>query len=144
LRTRLLRAAALVTPNLHEAAALAGVEVRSVSAMREAARHLSGMGARAVLVKGGHLESDAVDVLYAAGEFYEFTAPRLQTHNTHGTGCTYSAAITAELAKGKPLVDAVASAKRFITEAIRTNPGLGRGCGPVNHHAPLPDGRGSV
>jgi hydroxymethylpyrimidine/phosphomethylpyrimidine kinase len=95
------------------------------------------MGARAVLIKGGHLEGESTDVLFDGSEFREFPAPRLLTSHTHGTGCTYSAAITACLAGGAPLADAVARGKRFIHEAIRSNPGLGHGCGPVNHHAPV-------
>jgi hydroxymethylpyrimidine/phosphomethylpyrimidine kinase len=93
------------------------------------------MGCKAALVKGGHLPGEAVDVLFLNGEFHEFAAERIPSRHTHGTGCTYSAAITAELAKGVGLYDAVQSAKHFITEAIRSSPGLGAGCGPVNHHA---------
>jgi hydroxymethylpyrimidine/phosphomethylpyrimidine kinase len=93
------------------------------------------MGAAAVLIKGGHLEGDATDVLFDGREWRDFPDPRIRTRNTHGTGCTYSAAITAGLARGAPLAEAVATAKRFIAEAIRTNPELGHGSGPVNHHA---------
>jgi hydroxymethylpyrimidine/phosphomethylpyrimidine kinase len=132
---RLLPRAFLITPNLEEAACLTGIEVRSVEAMRQAAARLCTMGAQAALVKGGHLEGDATDVLFAGGAWREFTAPRVHTPHTHGTGCTYSAAITAELARGTPLETAVARAKAFLTEAIRTAPGLGHGCGPLNHHA---------
>lgn len=135
---RLVPRASLLTPNLAEAAALTGLEVTDVAGMRRAAARLAEMGARAVLVKGGHLDASATDVLFAAGEWREFTAERIATTHTHGTGCTYSAAIAAELARGTPLAAAVARAKAFITEAIRTNPGLGRGTGPVNHHAALP------
>ena len=88
-----------------------------------------------MLVKGGHLASTATDLLLVDGGWYEFPAERIETVHTHGSGCTYSAAITAELAKGTPLVEAVRRAKRFIAEAIRTNPRLGGGSGPVNHHA---------
>ncbi len=138
---RLIPRAALVTPNLHEAAALAGFPVRDLHEMRRAAEALLGLGARAVLIKGGHLESAATDVLLTEGRFYEFPAPRVATPHTHGTGCTYSAAIAAGLARGLALPEAVQAAKAYITEAIRTNPGLGRGAGPVNHHAriALPD-----
>jgi hydroxymethylpyrimidine/phosphomethylpyrimidine kinase len=136
LRDELLPQAALVTPNLPEAAALTGLVIRTVADMRAAARRLCELGARAALVKGGHLEGDATDVLFDGAAFHEFPAPRIDTPHTHGTGCTYSAAITACLAAGDPLVRAVERAKRFIAEAIRTNPGLGHGCGPVNHHAP--------
>ncbi len=133
--TRLLPRAALITPNLAEAEALVGGEIRDIDAMRAAARTLCEMGAHAALVKGGHLEGDAVDVLYFAGDWSLFRGPRIDTRHTHGTGCTYSAAITAELARGAQLNEAVAVAKAFITGAIRSNPGLGRGNGPVNHHA---------
>ncbi len=132
---KLIPRAFLVTPNLSEAAALAGFEICDVDAMRKAARRIVEMGARAVLVKGGHLAGAATDVLYDGRAWREFTAARIETRHTHGTGCTYSAAITACLAAGSALEDAVTRAKAFITEAIRTSPGLGRGSGPVNHHA---------
>lgn len=125
----------LVTPNLHEAAALTGLVVETEAQMVEAGRRLLGMGPRAVLVKGGHLAGRASDLLLTAESEDWFTAERVETPHTHGTGCTYSAAITALLAAGRPLREAVAEAKRFIAEAIRTNPGLGQGHGPVNHFA---------
>ena len=126
----------LLTPNLDEAAALTGLVVEDREGMACAAEKLASFGAANVLVKGGHLRGDALDLLYLSdGEIREFTAPRIETRHTHGSGCTYSAAITAELAKGTPLADAVARAKAFITEAIRTAPGLGAGNGPLNHHA---------
>ena len=131
----LMPKAFLVTPNLHEAEALAHMEVRTIEEMKEAAARIAGLGVQAVLVKGGHLEGDAVDILYRRGEITEYRSSRIRTAHTHGTGCTYSACITAELAKGRSLEDAVDIAKRYITSAIRTNPGLGRGSGPVNHHA---------
>jgi hydroxymethylpyrimidine/phosphomethylpyrimidine kinase len=134
---RLLPRAALITPNLHEAAALTGLRVDSVDAMKEAALQLHRLTGAAVLVKGGHLTGAAVDVLYDGAALDAFSGQRFDTPHTHGTGCTYSAAITAGLALGLPLAGAVGRAKRFITEAIRTNPGLGGGCGPVNHHAPI-------
>jgi len=127
--------AALITPNLQEAAELTGLEIRDVAGMREAARRLRAMGAQSVLVKGGHLEGGATDVLLDGEDWYEFPAPRIDTVHTHGTGCAFSAAITAELASGAAIPNAVARAKVVIWEAIRTNPGLGRGAGPVNHHA---------
>jgi hydroxymethylpyrimidine/phosphomethylpyrimidine kinase len=126
----LLPYAALVTPNLPEAEALTGT-----TEMREAARRLVGMGARAALIKGGHSEGDAIDILFDGQAFDDFPAPRIRTRHTHGTGCTYSAAIAACFANGLGLHDAVARSKRYIAEAIRTNPGLGSGCGPVNHFA---------
>jgi hydroxymethylpyrimidine/phosphomethylpyrimidine kinase len=138
LGARLLPAAALLTPNLAEAEVLAGIPIHTAADMRHAARRLHERGARAVLVKGGHLEGDAVDILFDGERFREFTAPRTPTRHTHGTGCTYSAAITAGLARGLALGAAVARAKEFISEAIRSNPGLGHGAGPVNHFAEAP------
>jgi hydroxymethylpyrimidine/phosphomethylpyrimidine kinase len=136
----LLPKASLVTPNLAEAAALAGGEVRTVEQMKEAARRIAGMGPRGVLLKGGHLEGgEALDVLWHEGAFTEFSGPRIETRHTHGTGCTYSAAITALLARGYGLVEAVGMSKAFVSEAIRTAPGLGKGSGPLNHWAKLPD-----
>lgn len=132
----LIARAFLLTPNLPEASALVGFAVEDRASMLRAAKALIEQGARNVLIKGGHLSGDAVDVLYLeSGDAREFSAPRIATRHTHGTGCTYAAAITAELAKGTPLIDAVARAKSFVTEAIRTNPGLGAGSGPLNHFA---------
>ncbi len=135
LRESLLPRALLVTPNLHEAGALSGIAVSDLRSMEEAARRIAALGVQAVLVKGGHLAGEATDILYWKGEFRHYSSPRIETHHTHGTGCTFSAAITAELAKGCELPDAVAIAKRFITLAIQTNPGLGKGSGPVNFFA---------
>lgn len=135
IRELLLPRAFLVTPNVPEAEALTGLTIHSLEDMRGAACRLRELGARAVLIKGGHLEGDATDLLFDGAEWHEFTAPRVATPHTHGTGCTYSAAITAGLAQGLALAIAVARAKRFIHQAIRTNPGLGQGSGPVNHHA---------
>lgn len=134
---KLLPQAVLVTPNLAEAAVLTGRDVGSLDEMREAARQIADLGPGAVLIKGGHLPAtqDAVDLLYFDGAEELFRSQRYATVHTHGTGCTYSAAITAELAKGAGLLEAVRAAKRFISEAIATAPGLGRGSGPLNHHA---------
>jgi hydroxymethylpyrimidine/phosphomethylpyrimidine kinase len=132
----LLPKAALVMPNLAEAAELSGLEVTTPDQMRAAALRIADLGPRAVLVKGGHLaEGDALDILLADGAFHEFRSPRIGTRHTHGTGCTYSAAVTALLALGFDLQTAVGRAKNFIAEAIRTAPGLGAGAGPLNHHA---------
>jgi hydroxymethylpyrimidine kinase/phosphomethylpyrimidine kinase len=115
---------------------LAGFPVEDRDGMARAAERLASLGAANVLVKGGHLDGDALDLLdLSGGEIREFVAPRIETRHTHGSGCTLSAAVTAELAKGTPLAEAVAHAKVFITEAIRTAPQLGRGQGPLNHHA---------
>lgn len=135
LAARLLPCATLITPNLHEAAALTGLSVETPAAMREAARRMNGETGASILVKGGHLEGAALDILFHENGWHEFSGPRIDTVHTHGTGCTYSAAITAGLALGLSIPEAVARAKRFIMEAIRTNPGLGGGSGPVNHHA---------
>jgi hydroxymethylpyrimidine/phosphomethylpyrimidine kinase len=139
LKTALLPKASLLTPNLHEAAALTGLDVADIAGMRRAAERLCGLGAKAVLVKGGHLAGSATDVLFSDGQWFEFPGEQIPTRHTHGTGCTYSAAIAAALARGFGLVAAIRLAKTFITEAIRTNPGLGGGSGPVNHHATTPD-----
>ena len=88
-----------------------------------------------MLIKGGHLESGATDVLFDGAEYREFPAPRISTRHTHGTGCTLSAGITAEMARGATIDAAVARAKNYVTQAIRSNPGLGHGAGPLNHHA---------
>jgi hydroxymethylpyrimidine/phosphomethylpyrimidine kinase len=135
IREELLPLGTLITPNVPEAEAITGMTIRTLDDMRRAAERICGMGARAVLIKGGHLDAGATDVLYDGAEWREFAAARIETRHTHGTGCTYSAAITAGLASGLTLAEAVERAKRFIHEAIRTNPGLGHGCGPVNFHA---------
>lgn len=131
----LLPCAALVTPNLAEAEVLSGIKVRDAESMEKAARIIAGFGSQAVLVKGGHLKGEAIDLFYQAGKVRLLRASRIQTRHTHGTGCTYSAAIAAGLAKGQDLFLAITAAKKFITRAIRTSPGLGRGMGPVNHFA---------
>lgn len=138
LRSKLLPHAFLVTPNLDEAAALTGQDVESVNsvvAMENAARAIADFGATHVLVKGGHLDGEAVDVLLTDGQIHRFSSPRLATENTHGTGCVTSAAITANLANGMSVTAAVQAAKKFITQAIQTNPNLGGGYGPVNMFA---------
>lgn len=134
LRERLLPVAHLVTPNAPEAEALSGVRVRDLAGAREAARAIASLGARNVLVKGGHLEGErAVDLLLADGVFHELAAVRVTTRAGHGTGCTLSAAITARLARGEALLDAVAGAKRWLTRALELAPDVGHGIGPVEH-----------
>lgn len=132
---KLLPCATLVTPNLCEAEVLSGIRVRDLESMEKAAKIIAGFGPQAVLVKGGHLPGEAVDLFYLEGRIHFLKAPRIRTRHTHGTGCAYSAAITAELAKGKDLLSAITIAKKFITRAIDTAPGLGHGMGPVNHFA---------
>ncbi len=122
--------ATLVTPNLPEAEALTGMVIRDRAAMAEAAGRIP---ARAVLLKGGHLAGEASDLLWFEGVERWYPGERYETPHTHGTGCTYSAAITALLAHGIVLPEAVGRAKQYIAGAIRTNPGLGNGSGPVNH-----------
>jgi len=129
--------AAVVTPNLAEAEALLGRPVRDLAAMREAARALLDLGSAAVVVKGGHLEGAAVDVFYDGRNYEELPAPRIHTRNTHGTGCTFSAAIAARLALGEQLLPAVRGAKAYLTEAIRRSYSVGHGQGPVDHLHPL-------
>jgi hydroxymethylpyrimidine kinase/phosphomethylpyrimidine kinase len=136
LRQELLPHAALITPNVPEAEAFTGLTIGSTEDMRKAALRLRELGARDVLIKGGHLDGPPTDVLLAGDSWHEFRAPRLDTQHTHGTGCTYSAAIAACLARGMKLHDAVSRAKHYINEAIRSAPGLGHGRGPVNHQAP--------
>ncbi|HEX6893868.1 MAG TPA: PfkB family carbohydrate kinase, partial [Bryobacteraceae bacterium] len=132
---QLLPHAYLVTPNLEEAGLLTERQVRTPADMRCAAKALEAMGSRSVLVKGGHLTGAPADLLLHDGQFLEFPGERVESRHTHGTGCTLSAAITALLAGGNDLVESVRLAKRYVTEAIRTNPGLGAGSGPLNHHA---------
>lgn len=138
-RRRLLPLAALVTPNRHEAELLAGRPITDHGSMHEAGRRILDLGPRAVLIKGGHLEGAgfapglSVDFLFAGGEVREYSGERFATTSTHGTGCTYSAAICAGIARGLPMEEAIARAKRYITEAIRHGLHIGRGHGPTHH-----------
>jgi hydroxymethylpyrimidine/phosphomethylpyrimidine kinase len=135
---RLFAVAEVLTPNLMEAEALLGHPVRTREAMRDAARELRRLGPRVVVVKGGHLAGDeAVDVFYDGQRLEELAAPRIPTRNTHGTGCTYSAAIAARLALGAEPFEAVRGAKEYLTEAIRGSYSVGGGHGPVDHLHPL-------
>jgi len=134
LRELIVPLASLVTPNLGEVKLLTGIEVHSRADMDDAARALHAMGPQWVLVKGGHLAfGDAVDVLYDGTDFVELTAPRLDTAHTHGSGDTLAAAITAALARGLGMADAVREGKRFITGAVEGSFALGSGLGPVGH-----------
>ena len=127
----LLVRASVVTPNIPEAEVLSGMRIETKEDMLAAAKAIQLKGAQAVLVKGGHLAEEADDVLLEAVTW--LSAQRVETKNTHGTGCTLSSAIASYLAKGETLKHAVAFAKRYLTEAIQSNPGLGKGNGPVNH-----------
>jgi len=135
LRRELIPLALVVTPNLPEAEVIVGHSVATLDEMRAAAREIVALGARAALVKGGHLAGDPIDVLFDGERVVELPARRIQTPNTHGTGCTYASAIAAYLARGESVEAAVASAKVYLTAAIeRAYPiGHGRGHGPVHH-----------
>ncbi len=136
LRDLLLPLALVLTPNLPEAERLVGMPIESPDAVRQAARRLHAMGARTVVIKGGHSHGppspSATDLYFDGKDFREFTAPRIDTPHTHGTGCTFSAAIAAHLARGAEPEQAVALAKAFVTEAIRHGFPLGHGAGPVH------------
>jgi hydroxymethylpyrimidine/phosphomethylpyrimidine kinase len=136
LADRILPLAMLVTPNLPEAEVLAGMRVAEPEDMEEAARRIHLMGPRYVLVKGGHLKGDATDLLWNGREFTKFSTPRIDSQNTHGTGCTFSAAIAAGLARGQALGDAIRSAKAYVTRAIREGFKAGRGVGQLRHFIP--------
>ena len=133
LRTLLVPLATVVTPNIPEAEVLTGVKIVSDDDMRRASASIVSMGAGSVVVKGGHRDGPATDLFYDGDRFQEFTAPRIDTKNTHGTGCTFASAVAAGLAKGLPLLEAVAQAKEFVTAAIGRSFPIGRGHGPLNH-----------
>ena len=135
LKKELLPLSFIITPNLDEAEALTGIKVDSISSMKKAAEKIFGLGAKNVLIKGGHLKGDPVDILYDGKSFFEFPGKRINTKNTHGTGCTLSAAIATELAKGASPFEAVKNAKEFITTAIKFSLPLGSGHGPTNPFA---------
>jgi hydroxymethylpyrimidine/phosphomethylpyrimidine kinase len=135
IRTLLLPLAEVVTANVPEAEALTGLTITTVEGLTRAADRLVEAGARAVIVKGGHLEGPAVDVLFDGTRHVVLQADRIETRHTHGTGCTFAAAIAARLALGDSLVDAAQAAKRYVTRAIAAAPGLGYGHGPLNHGA---------
>jgi hydroxymethylpyrimidine/phosphomethylpyrimidine kinase len=129
----MLPVADVVTPNLHEAAALADMPVATEAEMEEAARRIAAHGARCVVVKGGHLKDSATDILWDGRGFTRYPAPRLESPSTHGTGCTFSSAIAAGLAHGRSLDAAVREAKAYVTAAIREGFQAGRGVGALRH-----------
>jgi hydroxymethylpyrimidine/phosphomethylpyrimidine kinase len=133
----LIPLALVLTPNIPEAEVLSGIRIATLDEMKRAARIIRDLGAGYVVVKGGHLSGDAVDLLYDGRDFREFSSPRIETADTHGTGCTYSAAIATGLAAGKDVAEAVAGAKRYVSEAVRRAWRVGGGNGPTNHLAPL-------
>jgi hydroxymethylpyrimidine/phosphomethylpyrimidine kinase len=135
--SELLPLAYVITPNNHEAQALTNKSIKNLADAREAAKDIHNQGAQNVVIKGGHLPDiqNAIDLLYDGSNFIEFQAPRINTKNTHGTGCTFASAIAAELAKGFDIKQAVHTAKSFITAAIQKadNLRIGKGHGPTNH-----------
>lgn len=131
LRDELLKRAAVITPNLNEAELLTGLEVKDLAAMKLAAQKLVEMGARAAIVKGGHLEKP-IDVLFDGNEVVTFGGDQAKTGATHGTGCTFSSAIACQLAGGRPLAEAITLAKAYVTKAIEHGFAIGKGPGPVN------------
>ena len=134
IRSRLMPLATLVTPNTREAAVLTGEQIVTLDDMRRAARYLAeSTGASAVLVKGGHFDGPATDILYDGSDFFVFTEERIDTTSNHGTGCTLASSIAANLAKGADLPTAVANAKSYVTNAMRAATPIGAGHGPLNH-----------
>jgi len=134
LKTRLIRRASLITPNIPEAELLSGQTISSVDSMKEAGHRLLELGSKAVLIKGGHLHGDTLsDVLVTEHTAHHFTSPRLNTPHTHGTGCTMASAIALGIAEGLGLYEAVLLAHNYVHQAILTAPGLGKGHGPLNH-----------
>ncbi len=130
---QVLPLADVLTPNIPEAERIAGMRITSAGDARQAAAAIQQMGCRAVLVKGGHATGDAEDTLYDGTRFYSFRSERIDTQNTHGTGCTLSSAIAANLARGMDIPTAVERAKQYVTTAIRHALPLGQGCGPTHH-----------
>ena len=133
LRSILLPLAHVVTPNLPEAEVLANIPIRTEADVREAAVRIAALGPRYVVIKGGHRNDAPIDVLYDGKNYDEFDGERIDTRNTHGTGCTFSAALAAHLARGEDAGAAVGAAKRFVTEALRASYPIGDGHSPVNH-----------
>ena len=140
MKSELLRRAFLVTPNIPEAETLAGITIATEDARREAARRIIALGSATVVIKGGHFPSpDIVDLLYDGRRFVEFRTERVAGRSTHGTGCTFAAAVTAQLALGRPLEEAVPQAQQYVAGAIRAAPDLGQGHGPMDHFWKTPN-----
>jgi len=136
--------ATLITPNLPEAEEILGIKITNIEEMKEAAIMLKELGAKSILVKGGHLEDDATDLLYHEGKFIYLSQERIETKHTHGTGCTLSSAIAANIAKGLDVEEAVKLAKEYITMAISNGFELGKGVGPTNHFYKLYKNSGMI
>ncbi|MCQ6276145.1 bifunctional hydroxymethylpyrimidine kinase/phosphomethylpyrimidine kinase [Bacillus sp. V3B] len=146
LKNRLLPLAYVVTPNIPEAEEITGMRIQTDSDKIEAAKKFIDLGVKHVVIKGGHDQdsNESVDLLFSEGDHFTFKSKRIATKNTHGTGCTFSAAMTAELAKGASVFDAVSVAKRFISMAIEEDLQIGNGHGPTNHWAYKRKGRVSI
>ena len=132
-RTRLIPRALVVTPNIPEAEALVGFTIETDDEVHRAAKAIADMGARNIVIKGGHREGPVTDVLYSEGRFLDFTSARIESKNTHGTGCTFASAIAAHLARGCTVEDAVLYAKEYVSAAIEAAFPIGQGHGPLNH-----------
>jgi hydroxymethylpyrimidine/phosphomethylpyrimidine kinase len=130
---KLIPLSTIVTPNIHEAVAITGIDVKDIEDMEKVAKLIFNMGPKNVLIKGGHLEEDATDVLYDGNKITHFKSHRIDTKNTHGTGCTLSSAIASNLALGYDVVESVSKAKEYITMAISHSLEIGKGVGPTNH-----------
>lgn len=139
LKTDLLPLATIVTPNIPEAEVLAGRQIASPAHAQEAAKAIHALGPATVIIKGGHLEGAPVDLVFHDGLFTPIESERIDTRSTHGTGCTFSAAIAAFLAQGIETMEAIRLAKLFVENAMRNAQSLGEGHGPLHHFAPLPD-----
>ncbi len=133
----LLHLATLLTPNLQEAEVITGLKINDKNAMLPAAEKIVVMGAKTVLIKGGHLSDTADDLLFDGKEARWFSGDRIDTKNTHGTGCTLSSSLAANLANGMDLVSSVEASKKYVTEAIKYGPNIGHGCGPTHHFVEL-------
>lgn len=133
LMQRIIPLADVLTPNIPEAEKIVGMEILTVKDMETAARKICDMGAETVVVKGGHAIGNALDVLFDGNKFYYFETARIDTKNTHGTGCTFSSAIASGLAKGLNVQEAVSTAKDYVTTAIRHSLSIGKGNGPTHH-----------
>jgi hydroxymethylpyrimidine/phosphomethylpyrimidine kinase len=132
LMTELLKRASVFTPNVPEAEALTGLEIKDLASMEVAARKLVEMGARAVIVKGGHMDR-AVDVVFDGNEMVQLGGDTVKIENTHGTGCTFASALTAQLAAGRGLIEAATLAKAYVTKAIEKGYAVGKGRMPLDH-----------
>lgn len=133
LKSRIIPLSFVLTPNIPEAEAITGMNIECLDDMKRSAEVIYNMGAKNVMIKGGHLSGDAVDLLFDGKEFQTFTTQRINTKNTHGTGCTFSSAIAANIANGLPLCTAVSKAKEYVTTAIQHSLEIGKGHGPTNH-----------